>query len=174
MKRLRRRRKKREKKGGKKGEKKKRRMKIVATTSLPAVDCPNADRWNAARSRQYVGVISVLRMRFTWDLSQISVWCFGYTWDMHEICLRYACDDLKTENVQPLVDSRNMHVQDMIWGYHWVWGWERGWMPKYLDSFLWSGEFFFFWEGGGSILFILSCFLVLGCNFKCFKGNMHH
>ena len=34
------------------GEKKKRRMKIVATTSLPAVNRPNADRWNAARSRQ--------------------------------------------------------------------------------------------------------------------------
>ena len=42
--------KKREKNGEKK--KKKRRMKIVATTSLPAVDPPNADRWNAARSRQ--------------------------------------------------------------------------------------------------------------------------
>ena len=27
-------------------------MKIVATTSLPAVDRPNADRWNAAGSRQ--------------------------------------------------------------------------------------------------------------------------
>ena len=27
-------------------------MKIVATLSLPAVDRPNADRWNAARSRQ--------------------------------------------------------------------------------------------------------------------------
>ena len=27
-------------------------MKIVATTSLPAVDRPNADRWSAARSRQ--------------------------------------------------------------------------------------------------------------------------
>ena len=39
-----------EKKTGKK--KKKRQMKIVATTSLPAVDRPNADRWNAARSRQ--------------------------------------------------------------------------------------------------------------------------
>ena len=36
----------------KKKEKKKRRMKIVATTSLPAVDRPNADRWNAARSLQ--------------------------------------------------------------------------------------------------------------------------
>ena len=34
------------------GEKRKRQMKIVATTSLPAVDRPNADRWNAARSRQ--------------------------------------------------------------------------------------------------------------------------
>ena len=37
----------------KKREKKKKiRMKIGATTSLPAVDRPNADRWNAARSRQ--------------------------------------------------------------------------------------------------------------------------
>ena len=25
----------------------------MATTSLPAVDRPNADRWNAARSRQF-------------------------------------------------------------------------------------------------------------------------
>ena len=33
-------------------------MKIVATTSLPAVDRPNADRWNAARSRQKNGVFS--------------------------------------------------------------------------------------------------------------------
>ena len=45
------------KKTGKTGEKKngkkeKRLMEIVATTSLPAVDRPNADRWNAARSRQ--------------------------------------------------------------------------------------------------------------------------
>ena len=31
---------------------KKRLMKIMATTSLPAVDRPNADRWNAARSCQ--------------------------------------------------------------------------------------------------------------------------
>ena len=29
-------------------------MNIVATTSLPAVDRPNADRWNAACSRQYI------------------------------------------------------------------------------------------------------------------------
>ena len=44
--------------GGKKQEKKNREkkkklMKIVATTSLPAVDRPNADRWNAARSCQF-------------------------------------------------------------------------------------------------------------------------
>ena len=40
--------------GGKKRGKKenKIRMKIVATMSLPAVDRPNADRWNAARSSQ--------------------------------------------------------------------------------------------------------------------------
>ena len=42
-----------EKKNG--GKKRKRRMKIVATTSLPAVNRPNADRWNAACSRQFKG-----------------------------------------------------------------------------------------------------------------------
>ena len=41
-----------EKKGGKKKE---RLMIIVATTSLPAVDRPNAERWNAACSRQKGG-----------------------------------------------------------------------------------------------------------------------
>ena len=51
--------------GGKNGKKKrgkkkeKRRMKIVATTSLPAVDRPNADRWNATRSRQLFKVYSI-------------------------------------------------------------------------------------------------------------------
>ena len=35
-------------------------MKIVATTSLPAVDRPNADRWNAARSRQHILILSEL------------------------------------------------------------------------------------------------------------------
>ena len=43
------------KKNGKKtGKKRKIRMKIVATTSLPAVDRPNADPWNAACSCQYI------------------------------------------------------------------------------------------------------------------------
>ena len=44
-----------DKKRGKTGGgkiKRKIRMKIVATTSLPAVDRPNADCWNTARSRQ--------------------------------------------------------------------------------------------------------------------------
>ena len=38
--------------GGINGKERKILMKIVATTLLPAVDRPNADRWNAARSRQ--------------------------------------------------------------------------------------------------------------------------
>ena len=41
----------------KKMEKKKRMMKIVATTSLPVVNRPNADRWNAARSCQFLQFI---------------------------------------------------------------------------------------------------------------------
>ena len=36
------------------GKKDKRLMIIVATTSLPAIDRLNADRWNAARLRQYL------------------------------------------------------------------------------------------------------------------------
>ena len=50
---------KKKKKTGKKKKKEKRRMKIVATTSLPAVDRPNADRWNAARSRQKGHIIRI-------------------------------------------------------------------------------------------------------------------
>ena len=44
---------------GEKKREKKKRMKIVATTSLPAVDRSNADRLNAARSRQlqFKGII---------------------------------------------------------------------------------------------------------------------
>ena len=48
------------KKKGKTGKKKRKRlMKIVATTSLPAVDRPNADRWNTTRSRQKNGHIAI-------------------------------------------------------------------------------------------------------------------
>ena len=44
-------------------------MKIVATTSLPAVDLLNADRWNAdrwnaVRSRQYVYLAKHLSASF--------------------------------------------------------------------------------------------------------------
>ena len=46
--------KKTEKMEEKTGKKEKRLMIIVATTSLPGVDRPNADRWNAARSCQYL------------------------------------------------------------------------------------------------------------------------
>ena len=44
--------KKKEKEKRKKKKEKKRMTFLVATTSLPAVDRPNADRWNAARSCQ--------------------------------------------------------------------------------------------------------------------------
>ena len=49
--------------GGGNGEiKKKRLMIIVATSSLPAVDRPKADCWNAALSCQYVeGVLGELK-----------------------------------------------------------------------------------------------------------------
>ena len=51
---------------GRDGEKKRGRgagrkkiTKIEANTSLPAVDCPNADRWNAARLCQ--------KLRLSWS-----------------------------------------------------------------------------------------------------------
>ena len=47
----------------KKGEKKEKRlMEIVATTSLPAVNRWNADRWNAARSCQEVCLKMIIRL----------------------------------------------------------------------------------------------------------------
>ena len=33
---------------------------LVAPTSLPAVDRPNADRWNAARSCQWIKCLSLV------------------------------------------------------------------------------------------------------------------
>ena len=54
------------------GKKEKRRMKIVATTSLPAVDRPNADRWNAARLRQYLLNILIIQERYFHFLSIVA------------------------------------------------------------------------------------------------------
>ena len=51
-------------------------MKIVATTSLPAVDRPNADRWNAARSRQLVNLMK--EPHFMLSLTQLSLILFLY------------------------------------------------------------------------------------------------
>ena len=43
-------------------------MEIVATTSLPAVDRPNADHWNAARSRQLVKLqYQTLSLNYAWN-----------------------------------------------------------------------------------------------------------
>ena len=47
-------------------------MKIVATTSLPAVDRPNADCWNAARSRQMFVSLSNLETHKNFDHSSVS------------------------------------------------------------------------------------------------------
>ena len=44
-------------------------MRIVATTSLPAVDRPNANRWNAARSYQKRMASVLLLNRWTKNVS---------------------------------------------------------------------------------------------------------
>ena len=48
--------------GEKKKEKKekKRMLFLVATTSLPAVDRPNADRWNTTRSCQFRNRLTII------------------------------------------------------------------------------------------------------------------
>ena len=57
----------------KNGEKKEKRwMKIVATTSLPAVDCPNAEHWNAARSCQFQFKVQDLFKLNTFDLNLVN------------------------------------------------------------------------------------------------------
>ena len=47
-------------------EKRKGLMRIVATMSLPAVDCPNADCWSAARSCQKL-------LGWGWFLSDLTI-----------------------------------------------------------------------------------------------------
>ena len=56
---------------GETGEKKKKRMQIVATTSLRAVDRPNADRWNAARSRQYMFIKYANPSLMQWEVKYV-------------------------------------------------------------------------------------------------------
>ena len=48
-------------------------MIIVATTSLPAVDCPSANHWNAARSCQFLGDILVTFFRYLGDI--LAIFC---------------------------------------------------------------------------------------------------
>ena len=52
---------------GRNEEKKRKKtvMRIVATMSLPAVNCPNADRGNAACSCQYISFRAVLYLQIT-------------------------------------------------------------------------------------------------------------
>ena len=57
-------------------------MIIVATMSLPAVDRPNADRWNTARSCQ---LVFTYRERFTHCLLQMSS---APTWHKWWHCIR--------------------------------------------------------------------------------------
>ena len=62
-------------------------MIIVATTSLPAVDRPNADRWNPARSCQYEG-----NLRYKDNLKyQLQPKVSAKKWDLKNIdrLLRY-------------------------------------------------------------------------------------
>ena len=49
-------------------------MKIVATTSLPAVDRPNADRWNTARSRQNIYRHFLLNCKHCHSVLNITIW----------------------------------------------------------------------------------------------------
>ena len=69
---------------GEKKKEKKRMLFLVATTSLPAVDRPNADRWNAARSCQNIPIIGSI------------LWCdvvlCGVMWHSVVGCGIFWCD----------------------------------------------------------------------------------
>ena len=54
-------------------------MKIVATTSLPAVDRPNADHWNAARSRQLYAFLTLLLLELLLSIAQLKITCIFKT-----------------------------------------------------------------------------------------------
>ena len=70
-------------------------MIIVATTSLPAFDRPNADRWNAARSCQFL-----LQKLFEMEI-----------WNAYTLCNKdlkrylFLCLKLPSNKVSPLRDT---------------------------------------------------------------------
>ena len=73
-------------------------MKIVATMSLPAVDRQNADRWNAARSRQYNKSIKwVARLNQANWIEACTSWLIPSSPDSHINCLSFC-------------PSRSLHV----------------------------------------------------------------
>ena len=70
-------------------------MKILATTSLPAVDRPNADRWNAARSCQNVRILyrdtDFLQLCTILSKMCAAPYLFWFLYFFSLLCNRAAC-----------------------------------------------------------------------------------
>ena len=78
-----------EKKEKKEKEKKEKRMAfLVATTSLPAVYRPNADRWNAARSRQ-------LQLQLHFGLEKLQVYYSSIVTVFEKVTVTVSVRDYK-------------------------------------------------------------------------------
>ena len=85
--------------GKRKKNEKKRLMRIVATTSLPAVDRPNDDRCNVARSCQNPNSHGIKFLsNFTLNLETQP----NFSWTEHELTLFFPLSQLTTTTRTPI------------------------------------------------------------------------
>ena len=90
-------------------KKRKRLMEIMATTSLPAVDRPNADRWNAARLWQ--NCLSFLCQRVTLVIANWST--LGHLACVNELKDYYVLEEFKHQKSEQL-----FHLRKYMFGGH--------------------------------------------------------
>ena len=82
-------------------------MKIVATTSLPAVDRPNADRWNAACSCQNVMILCRSAEPYL-GVNKL------YSWSKSINCCKWYTSYLIMLFIQALFKAATYSVSDLI------------------------------------------------------------
>ena len=84
-------------------------MKIVVTTPLPAVDRPNADRWNATRSRQNENHLDYMKNKKNdWKNGRkiFFYWSNSWYWSRVRIEFDITCFTLATKNTVQYIQER--------------------------------------------------------------------